>query len=405
MAAGPKERIDLLAPTMGAGMDRPLTGPMRGATFRSFFQGGFECSTHRRLDGRRLDITAATRHDVLAEDDYRLVTSHGLRTVRDGMRWHLIGSEPGRFDWSSLLPMVRAAERSGTEVIWDLLHYGWPDHLDIWSPAFVDGFAAFARAAARLLRDESDRIPFYVPINEISFLAWGGGDMGLFNPATRGRGEELKRQLARATIAAIDAVRDVDPRARFVQVEPAIRVIPDPQRPESIPLAAHHNEAQFHAWDMVAGRIAPELGGSETHLDLIGVNYYCHNQWRHGGGPIPWDGSDPDYLPFVQLLESNFARYARPILIAETGIEAELRPFWFRSVCDEVAAAIRRAVPIEGICLYPVMNHPGWADERHCPNGLVDYSREDFSRSVYEPLAAEIARQRARFQSLGVTTG
>jgi hypothetical protein len=34
--------------------------------FPSFFLGGFECSTHRNIAGRRLDLIAGTRHDLLA---------------------------------------------------------------------------------------------------------------------------------------------------------------------------------------------------------------------------------------------------------------------------------------------------------------------------------------------------
>ncbi len=37
--------------------------------FQSFFIGGFECATHRRRDGRRLDLLAATQHDVNAAAD------------------------------------------------------------------------------------------------------------------------------------------------------------------------------------------------------------------------------------------------------------------------------------------------------------------------------------------------
>jgi len=145
--------------------------------FGSFFVAGFECSTHRRRDGRRLDLLAATRHDALAAEDYRMVAAHGMRAARDGLRWHLIeASGPGRYDWSSFLPMLRAARDAGVQVVWDLCHYGWPDDLDIWQPEFVDRFARFAEAAARVVRDETDAIPAYCPVNEISYWAWAGGD-------------------------------------------------------------------------------------------------------------------------------------------------------------------------------------------------------------------------------------
>src|SRR6187402_667334 len=37
---------------------------------KTFWIAGFECSCHRRSDGRRLDLVAATRHDHFAQPDY-----------------------------------------------------------------------------------------------------------------------------------------------------------------------------------------------------------------------------------------------------------------------------------------------------------------------------------------------
>src|SRR5690606_27821408 len=105
-----------------------------------------------------------TGHDRWAAEDYAALQRHGIRTVRDGLRWHLIERLPGEYDWSSVLPQLRAANACGTQVIWDLCHYGWPEGLDIWRPRFVERFARFAAAAARLVREESDAVPFYAPI-------------------------------------------------------------------------------------------------------------------------------------------------------------------------------------------------------------------------------------------------
>ena len=46
--------------------------------------------------------------------------------------------------------MLEAARAAGVQVVWDLCHYGWPDDLDVFSPAFVERFARFAGAAARI---------------------------------------------------------------------------------------------------------------------------------------------------------------------------------------------------------------------------------------------------------------
>ena len=153
--------------------------------FDSFFLGGFECSNHRRSDGRRLDLLAATGHDRWVAQDYAALARHGITSVRDGLRWHLIERSPGQYDWSSFLPMLQVAEQQGTQVIWDLCHYGWPDDIDIWRPQFVERFARYAGEAARVIRDNTGRVPMFAPLNEISFWSWAGGDEAYFKPCGR----------------------------------------------------------------------------------------------------------------------------------------------------------------------------------------------------------------------------
>ena len=367
--------------------------------FQSFFLGGFECSTHRRADGRRLDLIAATDHDVLAEQDYRQLAGHGIRSVRDGVRWHLVETTPGHYDWSSLLPMLRAAEVARTEVVWDLCHYGWPDGLDVFSAAFVNRFARYAGAFARLHMAETGRPPLVCPINEISFLAWAGGNVGIMNPLARERGGELKRQLVRATIAAAQAVREAAPGARVMAIDPLINIVPrEGQDPEGVAIV---NQRQFQAWDMLSGRLEPGLGGEPNFLDAIGVNYYWNNQWLHEGEREAVVPSDTRHRPLRVLLAEAYARYRRPVFMAETSIEGDARAGWLRYIGEELRAAVRGGVPLEGICLYPVLSHPGWDDDRYCPNGLLEIdARSNGGRPVHAPLAAELQNQQNLFQAL-----
>jgi hypothetical protein len=88
------------------------------------------------------------------------------------------------------------------------------------------------------------------------------------------------------------------------------------------------------------------------------------------------------------------------VFVAETGIEDETRPAWLRYVSRELYNALAAGVPIEGLCLYPIVNHPGWEDDRHCYNGLFDYADEHGVRAVYEPLAEELARQQENVKAL-----
>jgi hypothetical protein len=364
--------------------------------FQSAFLGGFECSTHRRDDGRRLDLIAATGHDRVVMQDYRAMLRHGIRTVRDGVRWHLIETSSGRYDWSSFLPMLRAARDLDVQVVWDLCHYGVPDDIDIWRPQFVDRFARFAAAVARLVREETDAVPFYCPVNEIAYWSWAGGDHGRMNPCAFGRGFELKHQLIRAAVAGTDAVRAVDRRARFLHVDPVINVAAHPDHPQHRAEAAAFTLAQYQSWDMIVGDLWPGLGGQPELLDVIGVNFYSDNQWFLHGPTIAC--GDPLYKPFREILADVWERYGRPILVAETGAEGDARAPWLRYVSGEVQAAVRAGVPVQGICLYPILDYPGWTNERHCPVGLLGFPNAGAEhRSVHHPLADELRRQQALF--------
>ncbi len=373
------------------------TAHLNTGLFNSFILGGFECSTHRLPTGRRLDLVHSTRHDELAANDYRLLQEYGIRTARDGLRWHLIEPQSGKYDFSTATPMLKAARDTGMQVIWDLWHYGWPDGLDMFSAEFVERFTAFARQAATHISEYQD-VPLISPINEISFFSWAGGEAGIFNPFAKHRGDDVKRQLVRASIAAIRAMREVNPAIKVFQIDPIINVVPRGPLEEDLRNATAYRMSQFVAWDMITGRVEPELGGDDSLVDVVGVNYYIHNQFVWEGHMIV--PSDARYRHVGQMLREVYERYRRPIFVAETGIEDDTRPAWLRYICKEVFGALASGVPVEGVCLYPIVNHPGWDDDRHCYNGMFDYADEHGNREVYQPLADEVARQTANFDAL-----
>ena len=65
-----------------------------------------------------------------------------------------------------------------------------------------------------------------------------------------------------------------------------------------------------------------------------------------------------------------------------------------------IPKAMAEGVPVEGICLYPVIDYPGWENDRHCEVGLLCRADEHGRRAVYEPLAEELRRQQAIFETL-----
>ena len=342
--------------------------------FDSFFLAGFESACHINKTGMRLNMLAATQHDRQVSQDYELLRSFNIRTVRDGTCWPLI-ERAGGFDFTSLVPMLEAANRLDMQVIWNAFHYGYPDDLDIFSTAFVDRFARYCRALAQFIHDHTGRVPFYTIINEISFMAWAAGDVGYIHPFGIGQGMKLKRQLIRAAIAGIEAIWQVNPQARIVQSEPVIHVVAPRDRPDLADLAAAQRAGQFEAWDMIIGQMEPALGGHPQYLDIMGLNYYHANQWEHPDRRMPWEENPRDdrWVSLDQLLVEVYERYQRPLFIGETSHFGVGRGPWIREIAEEVRQAMSRGVPMEGITIYPIIDRPDWDNLDHWHNsGLWD---------------------------------
>lgn len=371
--------------------------------FRSFFIGGFECATHYGQRKTRLDLLAATGHDRFAVLDYALLREYGIYTIREGLRWHRAETGPGHFTFDEVRNHIRAAEQMGIQVIWDLFHFGYPDDIDLLHVSFIKRFGAYAREFMRVLTSETDAIPFVTPINEISFLAYQGGEIGNINPFRYGRGDALKAQLIRATIEAMEEIRRIDPRTRFVTAEPLFNAVAENNDPQQMAKARAYSFARYQAWDMLAGDVHPELGGAPKYLDILGVDYYPWNQWfyvgdREAGKSLRRD--DARYIPLQRLLEEVYQRYQRPLLITETSTEGDSRADWLAYVGEQVRLSIQSGVPVEGICWYPIVDFPGWDNDRPCETGLWGTCDESGARAVYQPLAAEFIRQTTLMENL-----
>jgi hypothetical protein len=341
--------------------------------FRSFFLAGFECATPINRHGQRIDPLAATEHDRRVREDYRALQQLGIHVVREGARWNQI-DRGGRYDFRPLRPFVEAAANVGMTVIWDLFHYGYPDDADPFSEPFSHRFADYCHAVARYIDRHTSGTLFFTPINEISYFAWAAGDAGVFAPHRRGRSFELKINLVRAALAGIDAIRDVNPQARIVNADPICKVVAPKDHPDLEDHARWYSErVVYETWDMLAGRQLPELGGSQEHLDIVGVNYYWTNQWEHQRPGKYLCPGDSRLTMLSDLLCDVANRYGGDLLITETAHVGPLRAPWLRYVTEEARIALRRGVRLHGICLYPVLGMPEWHEpEVTVPLGLWD---------------------------------
>jgi hypothetical protein len=252
--------------------------------FPTFFLSGFECSTFLWKDAGRRDLCAETQHLVHADEDYRMLRECGIAVAREGIPWPLV-DRGGVLDFSIIDPFLQAQRRHNILPIWDLCHYGYPDDLDPFSPAFTDRFAAYARAAAEYVIAGAHHGPhFFTPINEITFFGYMAGEWGWAAPFGRDRATRRKLTLAlcQADIAAVRAIRSVAADARMVHIDPLILVVPPLDRPDQADEAWRETyDDAFFAFDVIGGLRHPEAGGSPDTLDIVGFNNYSFGQMEY----------------------------------------------------------------------------------------------------------------------------
>ena len=376
--------------------------PEREGIFPTFFLSGFECSTFVWRDQGRRDLVAETRHADHADEDYALLRGLGIAVAREGIPWPQ-ADRGGHYDFSALDPFVAAMDRHRVLPIWDLCHYGYPDDADPFGPGFVERFAAYARAAAEYVIPRLPGPHFFTPINEITFYGFMGGEWGWaapFRTTDRDR-RELRRVLCAADIAAVRAIREVDPTSRMVHIDPLVLVVPPKDRPDLADDAERETEEDtFHAWDVIAGKRHPELGGSPEILDIVGVNSYSFGQmeFREQGPHAALPPDDERIRPLGDLLAFAWERYRRPMIVGETSGLGDGRPAWLEDIVEESLAAVRRGIDLHGVCLFPAVDMPNWHTGEWLHNGICDLVEEagDLRRVPFEPYVAELRRWQKR---------
>jgi hypothetical protein len=173
-------------------------------------------------------------------------------------------------------------------------------------------------------------------------------------------------------------------------------VVPPDRRPESVDAARRFNEVEvFEFWDMMAGKLHPELGGSPAHLDIVGINYYWTNQWEYGREGVPLADDDPRRLPFGDLVRRAYNRYGNDVVVTETSALGDARAPWIHELSAMAGELLEENLPLHGICLYPILGMPEWHDrDQWTRMGLWDleHEQEILRRKVCLPMLRALRR-------------
>jgi UDP-galactopyranose mutase len=181
----------------------------------------------------------------------------------------------------------------------------------------------------------------------------------------------------------MNAIWEIDPTVRFIHVDPILyRTAREHVNEKAHGYSEQFREIPYQAWDMISGKLHPELGGDPKYLDIIGANYYYTNQeWveehedKFTFRPIEWYSKDR--IPLEVLLIDIKYRYNRPIVLTETASFGTDRNEWWDRVLNEIDRGLKVGIPIKGVCAYPIIDWPDWFNDQFTNSGLWDFKKDD----------------------------
>jgi beta-glucosidase/6-phospho-beta-glucosidase/beta-galactosidase len=374
---------------------RPVLNP---GTQRFLFATGIECSypTIETPNGRlRRDQMAECRHYERWRDDLQLVREMEIRYLRYGPPYYRMHLGPDHYDWAwtdAVLPEMR---RLGIVPLLDLCHFGVPD----WAGNFQNEdwpalFAAYAGAFAR----RYPWVRFYTPVNEMYITAEFSGYYGWWNERLQSHHGFVTalKNVARANVLAMRAIREVRPDALFILCESSEHT--HPSHPDLVDEAELFNERRFLTLDLTCGRhvnagmyaYLRDNGMTESEYlfffthnlrehCIVGHDYYVTNEYllvdeerREFAG---------DILGYYAVAWSYHDRYRLPVMHTETNRNEPDALAWLWKTWANIRQLRHDGVPLIGMTWYSLTDQVDWdtalreKNDRVNPLGLFDLDR------------------------------
>nr|WP_255639566.1 family 1 glycosylhydrolase [Deinococcus betulae] len=369
--------------------------------------------TVSRVGDRQVDQLALSGTDQRPDDMDRLADL-GVSAVRFPLLWERTAPDGlAQADWTWGDIRLRRLQARGVQPIVGLIHHGsGPRHTHLLDPDFVAGLVDYARAVAQRYPE----ITCYTPVNEPLTTARFSGLYGHWYP--HGRDEQscwtaLNHQL-RATVLAMQAIREVNPQAQLIQTEDLGCVFSTPVLRDQ---ADFENERRWLTFDLLLGRFdetSPlwaylrRVGASERDLlwfaehpcppEVLGLNVYVTSErfldhrlddypaQTHGGnGRQPYADVEAVRVlgaahggPLARLHEAH-ARYGRPLALTEVHLnctrEEQLR--WLAGAWQAAQAAREAGVEVRAVTAWATFGAFEWNSlltrrEGHYESGLWD---------------------------------
>lgn len=372
--------------------------------------GGAECTVNRVGDRFRDQLRATGHHDRLS--DLALIAGLGIRTLRFPILWERVAPRPdGVCDWAWSDARIAELARLNIRPIVGLLHHGsGPVHTSLLDDAFPQLFARYAAAVAQRYPHVRDWTPINEPVTTARFATLYGtwyphaADLALFWRAMVVQTE--------ATVAAMRAIRQVNPHARLVQTDDLGEATSD-DRTRTV--AEYYNDRRWLGWDLLAGRVRPghplwaegarcgmasrldAIADDPCPADVIGIDHYPTSD-RHltalndgiGFADEPALRTSPA-VPggLATALRQAWARYGTPLAVTEChlGCTREEQVRWLRREWDTALAARAEGVDVRAVTLWALFGASDWDSLLTREVGSYESGAFDVRGGVVRPTA------------------
>ncbi len=374
---------------------------------------GVECTVNRVGD-EFYDQLERNGHAQRIED-LDLFAGLGVRAMRYPVLWERTAPEGlERVDWSWPDARLTRLREHNIRPIVGLLHHGsGPRHTSLVAPNFPDQFADYARAVAA-------RYPWvdaYTPANEPLTTARFSGLYGHWYPHGRDASTFARALVGqcRATVLAMRAIREINPRAELIQTEDLGKTFStrklryqadfeNVRRWLSLDLLCGRITREHPMWDyltLVAGVKDFDLEWFSEHPcppDIIGINHYLTSERflderveRYPEHEVGGNGrhryvdveavricAEGTAGPRV-LLREAWERYEIPLAVTEVHLgctrEEQLR--WFKEVWEAARSLRADGVNLRAVTAWSLLGSYDW-------NSLLTRSTNHYEPGVYD---------------------
>lgn len=391
-------------------MARPTTGAGRD---RLELWAGVECTYNRVGDGY-LDQMRYSGFEKRLDDLDRLA-SLGIKRLRLPMIWERIAPDgPATADWRWSDERLQRLRELGVQPIAGLVHHGsGPPHTSLLDPKFPQLLADYAGALAERYPD----LPAFTPINEPLTTARFAGLYGTWYPHGRSDADFVRCLLTEihATVAAMRAVRRVNPKAELVQTDDLGYITV--AAPHLQYQADFENHRRWLTCDLLCGKVdrrhplwgwLTHHGASEAELmalvdqpcppDIVGINSYITSErflddrldlypahLRGGNGRHRYADVETARVVgahiggFRARLREACERYERPVAITEIhlGCTREEQMRWLHQAWDAAQQLRDQGLDIRAGTVWAAFGTYDWdslvtQEQGHYEPGLWD---------------------------------